>query len=177
MFFYGRTDELKQPFFLSSLISTSNEQSVSRLFYLSTKHIVHLFISYNALMKAMFSEENNAPPPPPTPTQQLVQEIECRQGSDIFTVFIVWWPWKLGQRSPKSNQFFKYPSYTIHKVWPEYTTGFMRLSAGKLFFFGQNLTFKVLVWPWKWGQGHQNLIISSPCPNGVSLQVWSKSTN
>ena len=25
------------------------------------------------------------------------------------------------------------------------------------FFFGQNLTSKVLVWPWKWGQGHQKL--------------------
>ena len=29
--------------------------------------------------------------------------------------------------------------------------------------FGQNLTFKVLVWPWKWGKCHQNLILSSPC--------------
>ena len=29
------------------------------------------------------------------------------------------------------------------------------------FFWGQNLTFKVLVWPRKWGQGHQNLTISS----------------
>ena len=34
-------------------------------------------------------------------------------------------------------------------------------------FFGQNLTFKMLVWPWKWGQGHQNLIISFLCLSGV----------
>ena len=35
--------------------------------------------------------------------------------------------------------------------------------------FGQNFTFKVLVWPWKWGQGHQNLITSFPCPIDVSV--------
>ena len=33
------------------------------------------------------------------------------------------------------------------------------------------------MWLWKWGQGHQNLITSFPCPNVVSMQVWSKSTN
>ena len=36
------------------------------------------------------------------------------------------------------------------------------------------LTFKVLVWHWKCGQGHQNLI---PHPNNVSVQVCWKSTN
>ena len=44
-------------------------------------------------------------------------------------------------------------------------------------FFHQNFTFKVPVCPWKRGQGHQNTIISSPCPSGVSMQVWSKFTN
>ena len=29
----------------------------------------------------------------------------------------------------------------------------------------------------KWGQDHQNLIISFPCLSGVSVQVWSKFTN
>ena len=29
-------------------------------------------------------------------------------------------------------------------------------------FFYQNLSFKVPVWPWKWGQVHQNLITSFP---------------
>ena len=42
---------------------------------------------------------------------------------------------------------------------------------------GQTLTLKVLAWPLKWGQGHLNLIISSTCPNGVAMQVKSKSTN
>ena len=32
------------------------------------------------------------------------------------------------------------------------------------------------MWPWKWGQGHQNLITSFPHPNNVSLPVWSNST-
>ena len=33
------------------------------------------------------------------------------------------------------------------------------------------------LWPWKWGQGHQNLISSFSCHNNivVLLQVWSKS--
>ena len=44
-------------------------------------------------------------------------------------------------------------------------------------FSGQNLTFKVPVWPWKWGQGHKNLIISFACLSSGSVQVWSKSTN
>ena len=34
---------------------------------------------------------------------------------------------------------------------------------------------KVLLWPWKRGQCHQNLNTSFPCPNGVYVQVWLKS--
>ena len=41
--------------------------------------------------------------------------------------------------------------------------------------FWQKLTFRLLVWPWIWGQGHQNLIISFPHPNNVSMPVWSNS--
>ena len=103
---------------------------------------------------------------------QLVQEIECRKGS--FLVSIVWWPWKLGQGHGNLINSFNYPNDTIHKVWPESIIWFKRLGADKL--FGQNLTFRMLVWPWKWGQGHQNLTISSPWNSGVSVQVWSKST-
>ena len=51
-------------------------------------------------------------------------------------------------------------SYIKHEFWTE-----------------RSLTFKGLGWPWKWGQGHQNLIISFPCLIGVSVQLWSKSTN
>ena len=31
------------------------------------------------------------------------------------------------------------------------------------------------MWPWKWGQGHQNLTTVFPSPNNASVQVWSKS--
>ena len=35
--------------------------------------------------------------------------------------------------------------------------------------------FKVPMWPWKWGQCHQNLHTSLPFPVGVSVQLWSQS--
>ena len=50
-----------------------------RLFF-----IMQVKLLYPNKMKTVFSEENYVPP-----THQLVQEIECRQGS-FFTVFIVW---------------------------------------------------------------------------------------
>ena len=89
----------------------------------------------------------------------------------IFTVFIVWWPWKLGH------------GHQIPLIIP--IIQYIKFGPNPLFvsrdrvqtLFGQNLIFKVLVWPWKWGHGHQNPIISSPCLSGVSVQVWSKSTN
>ena len=37
------------------------------------------------------------------------------------------------------------------------------------------LTFDTIQWPWKWGQGHQNLISSSAYHNDTSMQVWRKS--
>ena len=36
-------------------------------------------------------------------------------------------------------------------------------------------TIFIMWWPWKLGQGHQNLITSFLPPNNVSVQVWSKS--
>ena len=50
----------------------------------------------------------------------LVQEIGCRQvffwsKYENFTVFIVWWIWKLGHGSPKSEQIFK-PSQR-YNIW------------------------------------------------------------
>ena len=93
----------------------------------------------------------------------------------IVTVFIVWWPLNLDQCHQNLTIFFNYPNDTKHKVLPESIIWFKRKGAEKLF-FGQKLTFKVLVWPWKWGQGHQNLLISFPFFSGVSIQVWSKST-
>ena len=66
----------------------------------------------NITIKSLFSEENYVPA-----TYQLVQEIECRQGS-FFTGFTVWWPWKLGQGHQNLINSFYYPNDTIHKVWP-----------------------------------------------------------
>ena len=41
----------------------------------------------------------------------------------------------------------------------------------------ENLIWSVFIgwWPWKLGQGHQNLINSEPPPNNALVQVWSKS--
>ena len=69
--------------------------------------------------------------------------------------------------SPKSNQIFK-PSQCYMKVGLDplfcsrdrvQTSFFCVLSKKKI----EN--FKALVWPWKWGQGHQNLITSFPHPS------------
>ena len=98
-----------------------------------------------------------------------------------FTVFIVWWPWKLGQGHENVTHPFNYPNYTTYKfaLNPSFgsrdrvqTSLCVCVGGG-----GQNFTLKVLAWPLKWGQGHLNLIISSTCPNGVAMQVKSKSTN
>ena len=43
--------------------------------------------------------------------------------------------------------------------------------------FGSNLAVLVPHWPWKTGQGHQNLISSSSCPNVISMQIWLKSAD
>ena len=89
-------------------------------------------------------------------------------------VFIVWWPSKLGQGRGNLINSFNYPNDTIHKVGQNPSFGSRdRVQTN---FFRQNLTCQVPMCPWKWGHGHQNIIISSPCPSGVSMQVWSKST-
>ena len=41
--------------------------------------------------------------------------------------------------------------------------------------FDLNLTYLAPLWPWKYGQGHQNLISSSSCPNVIFMQIWLKS--
>ena len=130
----------------------------------------------------------------------------------IFTVFILWWHWKLGQGHKNLINSFKYPSNTIHKVWPESIIWSKRQSAHKLFWpkfdsqmtlvflcnFGQNtpigsgqaidnahfyslyivVTFKIRSKsPWKLGQGHHNLISSFYYPNGTTHKVWPESIN
>ena len=55
----------------------------------------------------------------------------------IFTVLIVWWPWKLGQGHQNLISSFNYPNDTIHKVWPESIICFKRQSADKLLFWSK----------------------------------------
>ena len=98
------------------------------------------------------------------------------QTSLIFTVFIVWWPWKLGQDHQYLINSLIIPMIPNIKVcWnPSFGSRDMVQTS---FFWSKFENFEVLVWPWKWYQGHQNLITSFPCPNNVSVPVWSKSTN
>ena len=68
---------------------------------------------------------------------------------------------KMRSRSPKFNQLL---SWSIYRCRSEEnpSTGSKDILLTKL-------------WPWKWGQGHQNLISSSACHNNISVQVWRKS--
>ena len=67
---------------------------------------------------------------------------ECRQGS--FLVFIVWWPRKWSEGHQHLIISCNYPNDTINKVWPEYIIWFTRYECRQAF-WGQNLTFKVLI--------------------------------
>ena len=93
----------------------------------------------------------------------------------IFTVFILWWPWKLGQGHHDLIKSLNHPSITIYEVWPESVIRFQEI--------GCRLAFLVKFWKFqcqcdleKWGQGQQHLITSFPPPSNVSMQVCSKST-
>ena len=93
----------------------------------------------------------------------------------IFTVFIVWLPWKLGQGLNNLTNSFNYPNDTMHKVSPESIIWFKRQSADKLFFWSK---FDIQ-------SAGVTLQMRSMSPksknfvrrNGVSGQVWWKSTN
>ena len=61
-----------------------------------------------------------------------VQETRA-QTRLIFTVFIVWWPWKLGNGHQNLINSFNYPNDTIHKVWLEPIIWFKKQGADKLF--------------------------------------------
>ena len=66
----------------------------------------------------------------------------------------------------KSNQIFWHKTWSL--VWIHHL---VQEIGCRQAIFGQNLTFKVLVWPWKRGWGHQNLITSSPHPNTVCASL------
>ena len=87
---------------------------------------------------------------------QLVQEKKV-QPRLIFTVFIVWWPWKSGSLA------------RIHHLVQEIRC--------RLAFFCQNLKILVFIvwWPWKLSQGYQNTIKSLNHLNVTIYEVWPES--
>ena len=48
---------------------------------------------------------------------QLIGSGDKSAAKAHFTVFIVWWPWKLGQGHRNLNQSLKHPNVTIYEVW------------------------------------------------------------
>ena len=63
-----------------------------------------------------------------------------------FTVLIVWWSWN---KVSKIYSFFFYEIiHMIQYVMFGQTPSFGSRDRVQTSFFGQNLTFKVLVWPW-----------------------------
>ena len=82
---------------------------------------------------------------------------------------------KIRPRSLKFDQIFK-PSQR-YNIWSLARIRHLVQEMGcrQVFFCSKFENFKVLVWPWKWGQGHQNQITSFPPPNNAYVQVWSKS--
>ena len=83
---------------------------------------------------------------------------------------------KIGSRSPNSDQIVYLSQWynTWSSVWIHHLV--QEVWCRQDFVLLSNYwTFKVPMWPWKWGHGHQNLITSLLCTDGVSVQVWSKS--
>ena len=69
----------------------------------------------------------------------------------IFTVFIVWWPWKLGQGHQNLTNPFIIPM--IQSIKYGQNTSFDSRDRVLTSFFRSKLDiFKVLVWPWKWAR-------------------------
>ena len=106
--------------------------------------------------------------------QQLVQDIECRQG--LFLVFIVWWPWKLGQGHQNLLKSLNYPNFTIYEVWPESVIWFKRQGADRVVFGSKFENFSAGVTLKMRSRSPKSYHFFSP-PNNVSVQVWSKSTH
>ena len=66
-----------------------------------------------------------------------------------------------GVKVPKSNQMYKFGQNPSIPSWEMVQTSHFP-------------TIWALLWPWKYGQGHQNLINYFPCHSNINVQVWSK---
>ena len=95
---------------------------------------------------------------------QLIGSGDKSAAKAHFTVFIVWWPWKLGQGHRNLNQSLKHPNITIYEVWLESVIWFKRyghiMVHTSFYFWSKFKKFTVFIewWPWKLGQCHQNLL-------------------
>ena len=77
-------------------------------------------------MKTVFCRKLCPPPHPPANNPPIGSGDKSADKAHFFTVFIVWWSWKLGHGHQNLINSFNYPNYTIHKVWPESIIWFKR---------------------------------------------------
>ena len=92
--------------------------------------------------------------------------------------FFILCPWgmilRMGPRPSKLDTIRSLIKYTL-------LLNFMIISQERLkLFYTQVInvpffTYFCVLWPWKLGQGHQNLIRAGVCPYTPSFQIWRKS--
>ena len=91
-----------------------------------------------------------------------------------FYSLLLWCPWKLGQGHQNLINSLIIPMIKYIKFGQNPLSG-SRDRVQTSFFLSQ-YDIQSTVVTLKMRSSHQNLIISSPCLSGVSVQVWSKST-
>ena len=78
---------------------------------------------------------------------------------------------KIRSSSPKPIQLLSCPNVISMQIWLKSATWFIRYCAHK-HLLAQIRQFKSCSDLEKNGQGHQNLISSSSCPNVITIQIW-----
>ena len=84
----------------------------------------------------------------------------------IFTVFIVWWPSKLGHGHQNLINSFNFSSDTIHTVWPESIIWIKRKGVDKLFRSKYDIQSAGVTVKMRSRSPTSNHFF--PCPNNVS---------
>ena len=107
---------------------------------------------------------------PPNPPIGSGDRVQTRL---IFTVFIVWWPWKWGQ-GHQNLILIIIPMIQYIKFGQNPSFG--SRDRVQTSYFWSKFDIQSASVTLKWVQGHQKLIISFSCLSGVSRQDWSKST-